>query len=344
MPEGRIVPVKGGYDYQYNLTDHLGNVREVFHPKSDGTAELLQENHYYPFGLEMPGLGYVKQAPESKYRFNGKELQDNNNLTMLDFGARFYDPQIGRWWSLDPMAEKMYNHSPFNFTFNNPLKFIDIDGMMPWPVAETYFSDLETYDRGINSGFYRNWDINVRHGAVDIAFAIVENDIKMTKGIEGATVMSTHDGVVIDAGNDEDEKGNYVTVQNGNVRTEYMHMKDLPLVKTGDKVNEGQAIGVLGNTGSSEGPHLHYVIRIFNGDKWVAINPVEGDQKQVKDFTDKVSLKDAQKLCKTWNTPVTLKGNNTEKTYQNNEFGSGGIEFNADGSITLTLSSRDEVY
>ena len=47
-----------------------------------------------PFGLEMPGLGYVKQAPESKYRFNGKELQDENNLSMLDFGARMYDPQI----------------------------------------------------------------------------------------------------------------------------------------------------------------------------------------------------------------------------------------------------------
>ncbi len=158
MPEGRIVPVTGGYDYQYNLTDHLGNVREVFHPKSDGTAELLQENHYYPFGLEMPGLGYVKQAPESKYRFNGKELQDENNLSMLDFGARMYDPQIGRWWSVDPSAEKFYDITPFRFGLNNPLRYNDPNGrteeernrainVARGVIGTAYKSDLPDYNR-----------------------------------------------------------------------------------------------------------------------------------------------------------------------------------------------------
>ncbi len=126
--EGRIMMQnEATYEYQYFLKDHLGNTRITVN--QNGT--VLQEDAYYPFGMNIAGLSSANSSPENKYKYNGKELQDEFGLDWYDYGARFYDPKIARWHAVDPKAEEMNSWSPYNYSFNNPIKFIDPTGMNP---------------------------------------------------------------------------------------------------------------------------------------------------------------------------------------------------------------------
>ncbi|WDF80747.1 DUF6443 domain-containing protein [Mucilaginibacter sp. KACC 22773] len=122
----------GTYRYEYDLADHLGNTRVTFY-KDPVTlkAVLLQADDYYPFGMRSaagtPGTNH--------YLYNKKELQDETG--QYDYGARFYDPAIARFGTMDAYAEKYSSMTPYQYGALNPISHIDMNGDSVWTTTST---------------------------------------------------------------------------------------------------------------------------------------------------------------------------------------------------------------
>ena len=122
-----------------HVTDHLGSVRAVL----DGVSgEVVETNDYYPFGSRWNTTASLTDQ-SNRFRYNSKEEQSSlypasvrNAVSHIDYGARQYDPVVGRWFAQDPLSEKYYSISPYAFCHNNPINRIDPDGQVDWKLVK----------------------------------------------------------------------------------------------------------------------------------------------------------------------------------------------------------------
>ncbi len=133
------------FAYVTNIRDHLGNLRMSI-TRDNNHAVILQERNYYPFGLLHQGyneekheIKYTEQEEDKiftpqvvaghyKYWYNGKEWQEDLGYDVYSYGWRNYDPAIGRFQVMDRFTEKYASLTPYHYTGNNPVPFVDVKG------------------------------------------------------------------------------------------------------------------------------------------------------------------------------------------------------------------------
>ena len=170
---GRIVRTSSGYAVQYHVRDHLGSVRSIV----DEEGEVVEVDDYYPFGQRWDKPAAPRT--DNRYLFNGKESQTFADLPLLDYGARMYDSDLGRWPVHDPKAADYYPTSPYAFCANNPLNLIDPDGRShrtfrydPW--FGTFVDE---------QGTYYTWNDMITYISFDLGYDIGIKMVGVMSGI-----------------------------------------------------------------------------------------------------------------------------------------------------------------
>lgn len=273
----------------------IGPLNESNSPDFNGSslthfeATLSSAQDYYPGGMIMPGRSF---SSGYRFGFNGMENDDevSGSGNSLDFGARIYDPRVGRWLSRDPMEKMLVPWSPYAFSLDNPIYFTDPAGEIPWPVPLKWIYKNTTIIRKISSVFGPRWGRN--HNGIDINLGANYQDL-------GVPIFATHDGTVIAVKpfTDGDDGGNriYIKSNDGKVQTWYMHLDEFTEgIAVGQTVREGDIIGSVGGSGKGAGKavysddgkvtegqpvHLHYEIRVWDSEKmqFVPISPLGKD-------------------------------------------------------------------
>ena len=146
------------------------------------TSPVMQETHYGPWGLELTGIGFQYTGIKAnKYLYNGKELIEDNGLQYYDYGARMYDPVIGRWGVVDPLAHERSWVSTYNFVQNKPILRVDPDG------RKDIIYDHEGNQTGLeNDNWFHNFFLGERNYITDKG-----GDNRFRLGEQGLAVMKS---------------------------------------------------------------------------------------------------------------------------------------------------------
>lgn len=254
----------------HHISDHLGSTRVVV----DSCGMVRERNDYYAFGKRWDDPD--RPVSDNRYLFNGKEAQIIGATGWLDYGARMYDPELGRWFVPDPLAEVYYGTSLYAYVRNNPIMHADPDGMRIWPVNETYNGCSRRHENNYGASRPKGR----AHSGVDINLGSGNDDL-------GAPIYATHDGLVTsvtryDEGRNAGGNRVKITANDGTVSTFYMHLNSINSdIKPNVPISEGQQIGTMGGSGYGRedafNSHLHYEMFV-NGSR---IDPTDGSKSLI---------------------------------------------------------------
>ena len=297
---GRVKQTSAGLRYEYDLKDHLGNVHATFDKGPDGTASLIQEDHYYPFGMRMPGLSY-DNGSGNLFLYNGKELQTDVNL--YDYGARFYDPAVGRFTTVDPQVEKYDTWSPYLYGANNPIRFVDRNGEGPGYPTGNYSPEQVAADAKFGEGIIEGIKDQVAG-----LWGMVTNPIRTAVNLYNAVSHPVETGKAI--ANAAKETGSAIV--RGDTKTAGKLASGV--ITSSLATNFGKIANV--NKVEKISPNVQKVLDKINEIKKdggsVKMNPLDVKNKQELNMTVKAS--DGSKLdmrIETHEIPKNLGGNGT---------------------------------
>lgn len=149
----------------YELSDHLSNVRAVVTDAKEATvngatitklaADIVGFNNFYAFGSLMPGRNF--NSSDYRYGFNGKEKDDEGmggGGSTYDYGFRIYNPQIGKFLSVDPLSPQYPMLTPYQFASNTPIRFIDLDGLEAADPMAIFWSEVGKTKQSVENSYY----------------------------------------------------------------------------------------------------------------------------------------------------------------------------------------------
>ena len=201
---------------------------------SDGT--VMQVNHYYPYGGLMTDPRHTiasSVASDSRYRFTGKELSEESGE--YDFGARYLDPIPGRFTTLDPLAEKYYNLSPYTYCIGNPIRLVDPNGMDIYlydkktgqldlyKTTGDEFDQIGKLKRNRKKGDIRIMINNIEKGILDPDGMNFHSDTRIDlTGINGPSLAAVEDFLLDFSNMIDTEVGGYYVSEAGQTDVRYV--------------------------------------------------------------------------------------------------------------------------
>ena len=225
---------KTAYNYVYNYMDHLGNIRLSYTESPEGEVEVLEENHYYPFGLKHKKYGSVDKQLVSivkgetyyvgieavspgerltyQYKYQSQEYQDELGLNWYSFKWRNYDPAIGRFFNPDPLSEKYAYQSHYNFSENRVIDGRELEGL-EWENFRTTGKNPGSLKMKLPSSDAQRQHYSVAVTNSDVSFSDFKSTFKESPQKFLTNSKATFNSPVDGEGNSSDfEKGSFIKI------------------------------------------------------------------------------------------------------------------------------------
>jgi RHS repeat-associated protein len=195
QPEGYIEPIINNgnvtkWDYIYQYKDHLGNIRLSYKDVSTTSTpslQIVEENNYYPFGLKHQGYNANHFGRDHKYGYLGQEFQNELGLNEYSYKWRNADPALGRFFSIDPIAEDYYYLTPYQFASNTPVWKIEQEGLegvasqllLNYMIGNAIENPKGTSAKILNTvdNAVKNTELNISYGSVGFKAGNVGVDV-----------------------------------------------------------------------------------------------------------------------------------------------------------------------